>query len=405
MTKWLIVGLFALFAPMVVACASDGGDTEPTATPKPQPSRRGNKLIEGAITFKGVETRITGATIYVSLEDISIQDDEGKTLVEQVIRDVSVDPSELPTYRYLVEHRELEPKDTFRVRVHLDADNSGDVSEGDLAWTAQYPASMAVGSSVLNAVNVTVEPVVTEQTEDTEATVRVEAPITDFELTTAPSDSDAYVIRLTSLQPDACARPNGYEAVRRLRDEDSIDVKVYNLVPASADIACDAVIDTTDWEIEIGTFEEPDAIVNLHINDDVYRLTSGSPPKLEPTNAGPPTFPTIRGTIEFVGATEPIAGELLYIRLEDLSRPDLGKQRITERAIPSFSTEPSDPARFPYIINYQVPRTFGEYALEVHLDVDGSGKVDRGDYVTTATYSFIGHTPSKRINVRMTEVE
>ncbi len=405
MTKWLIVGLFAMFAPMVVACASDGGDSEPTATPKPQPSRRGNKLIEGAITFKGVETRITGATIYVSLEDISVQDDAGKTLVEQVIRDVSVDPSDLPTYKYLVEHRELEPKNTFRVRVHLDADNSGDVSEGDFAWTAQYPASMAVGTSVLNAVNVTVEPVVIEQTEDTEATVRVEAPITDFELTTSPTDPNTYVVKLTSLQPNACARANGYESVRRLRDEDSINVEVYNVVPASADIACAAVIDTTDWEIEIGAFEEPDAVVNLHINDDVYRLTSGSPPKLEPTTAEPPTLPTIRGTIEFVGATEPITGELLYIRLDDLSRPDLGKRRITERAIPGFSTEPSDPERFRYTINYQEPRTFGEYGLEVHLDVDGSGKVDRGDYVTTATYSFIGHSPSKRINVRMTEVE
>ena len=405
MKMWLIIGLIALFAPMAIACASDGGDGEQTATPKPQPSRRGNKLIEGEITFKSVQTRISGATIYVRLEDISIQDDAGKTLVEQVIGDVTVDPSDLPTYRYLIEHRELEPKDTYRVRVHLDADNSSDISDGDFAWTAQYPATAAVGSSVLNAINVTLEPVVIEQTEDTEALVRVEAPITDFELTTSPDDPNTYILKVTSLQPNACARPNGYEAVRRLRDEDSIDVEVYNVVPASTDIACAAVIDTADWDIIIGTFEEPDAVVNVHLNDDVYRLTSGDPPKLEPINAEPPTLPTIRGTIEFVGATELVTGETLYIRLEDLSRPDLGKRRITERAIPSFSTEASDPGRFRYTINYQEPRPFGEYAVEVHLDVDGSGEVDRGDYVTTAKYSFTGHSPSKRMNVRMTEVE
>ena len=405
MKMWLIVGLFALFAPVAIACGSDGGDGEPTATPKPQPSRRGNKLIEGEITFKSVQNRISGATIYVRLEDISIQDDAGKTLVEQVIGDVTVDPSDLPTYRYLIEHRELEPKDTYRVRVHLDTDNSGDISDGDLAWTAQYPATAAVGSSVLNAINVTLEPVVIEQAEDTEALVRVEAPITDFELTTSPDDPNTYVLKVTSLQPNTCARPNGYEAVRQLRDEDSIDVEVYNVVPASTDIACAAVIDTADWDIIIGTFEEPDAVVNVHLNDDVYRLTSGDPPKLEPISAESPTLPTIRGTIEFVGATEPISGETLYIRLEDLSRPDLGKRRITERAIPGFSTEASDPGRFRYTINYQEPRPFGEYAVEVHLDVDGSGEVDRGDYVTTAKYSFTGHSPSKRMNVRMTEVE
>ncbi len=405
MTKWLIVGLIALFAPIALACTSDPGDSEPTATPKPQPSRRGNKLIEGEISFKGVENRISGATIYVRLEDISIEDDAGKTLVEQFIRDVSVDPSALPTYRYLIEHRELEPKNTYRVRVHLDSDSSGDITEGDFAWTAPYHASLAVGSSVLNAVNVTLEPVTIEQSEDTEALVRVEAPITDYELTTSPNDPNTYVLKVTSLQPNACARPNGYEAVRRLRDDDSIDVEVYNVVPASADIVCAAVIDTAEWEITIGTFPEPDTAVNVHVNDDVYRLTSGNPPKFEPISADAPTLPTIRGTIEFVGATDPIEGETLYIRLEDLSRPDLGKRRITERVVPDFTTDPADPGRYRYIINYQEPRPFGVYAVEVHLDVDGSGEVDRGDYVTTASYSFTGHTPSKRMNVRMTEVE
>ena len=405
MTKWLIVGLIALFAPIAIACASDGGDGEPTATPKPEPSRRGNKLIEGEITFKGVEKQVGGATIYVRLEDISIQDDAGKTLVEQVIRDVSVDPSAPPTYRYLIEHRELEPKDSYRIRVHLDADNSGDISEGDFAWTAPYHASMAVGSSVLNTVNAVVEPVAVEPVEDTDALVRVEAPVEEVKLETSPGSPDTYVLTVKSYQPDSCARANGYEAVRRLRDEDGIDVKVFNVVPASADVGCAAVIETAEWDIEIGTFPEPDAVVNLHVNDDAYRLTSGAPPKLEPINAEAPSMPTLRGTIEFVGATEPITGERLYIRLEDLSRPDLGKRRITERMIPDFATEASDPGRYRYIFSYQEPRPFGEYAVEVHLDVDGSGDVNRGDYVTTAKYSFTGHSPSKRVNVRMTEIE
>ena len=285
MKTWLIVALIALFAPIAIACASDGGDSEPTATPKPEPSRRGNKLIEGEISFKGVQDRIDGATIYVRLEDISIEDDAAKSLVEQVIEDVTVDPSDLPTYRYLIEHRELEPKNTYRVRVHLDTDNSGDISDGDLAWTALYHATMAVGSNVHNTINVTIEPVVLEQEQETEALVRVEAPITDFELTTSGDDPNTYVLKLTSLQPNACARSNGYEAVRRLRDDDSIEVEVYNVVPASADVVCAAVIDTSDWSITIGSFEEPDTVVNLHVNEDVYRLTSGDPPKLEPINA------------------------------------------------------------------------------------------------------------------------
>ncbi len=405
MMKWLIVGLIAMFAPIAIACAGDGGSSEPTATPKPEPSRRGNKLIQGDITFKDVQSRIDGATIYVRLEDISIEDDAAKILVEQVLTNVSVEPSDLPTYKYLIEHRELEPKDTYRVRVHLDADNSGDVTEGDFAWTASYHASLAVGSSRLNTVNVTVEPVTIERPEDTQAVVRVEAPITEVKLTSSPDDPNTYMLMATSLQPDACARPNGFEVARRLRDEDSINVEVYNVVPASADIGCAAVIDTTEWAITIGDFPEADSTVSVHINDDAYRLTPGSPPKLEPTTAEPQELQTLRGTIDFVGATEQVKGETLYIRLEDLSRPDLGKRLITERVIPKFSTEASEPGRFRYSINYQELRPFGEYAVEIHLDVDGSDDIDSGDYATTAKYSFIGHTPAKRMNVRMTKVQ
>lgn len=405
MTRLAIVGLLSLLAPIVLACTSDAGDDEPTATPKPQPSRRGNKLIEGTITLKGVDDRIAAATLYVRLEDLSIQDDAAKTLVEQVTQDVAVDPSDPPMFKYLIEHRELEPKDSYRIRVHLDSDNSGDISEGDFASTASYLASMVAGTNVLNVVNVIMEPVVVEEPEDTRAVVRVEAPIGGIEVARSPDDPYTYVLTVTSLQSSSCVRPNGYEAVRRLRDEDSIVVKIYNVVPASADVVCDAATGMVEWDIVVGTFLEPETPANVHVNDDVFRLTTGDPPKLQPVDEEPPALSTLRGTIEFVGAATPISSGTLYVRLEDLSRPDLGKRRVTERMIPNFSTDASDPARYRYVINYQEPRPFGEYAVEIHLDVDDSGGVNPGDYVTTARYSFTGHSPSKRINVRMNEVQ
>lgn len=403
MTKGLIVVLVALLAPIFLACG--GGAEDPTATPKPEPSRRGNKLIEGEITFKGLQSPISGASVYVRLDDISVQDGAGKTLVEQVIRDVSVDPESPHAIRYLIEHRELEPKDTYKIRVHVDSDNSGDVSQGDFAQTSSYHAAIAVGTATLNAIDIVVEPVTVETPDSTQAVVRVEAPLQAVDVSKSPQDPSAYVLSITSLQPNACARPNGYQLLRRIRDEDSVVVKVYNVVPASPNVGCAEVLGMVDWNVAIGAESESDVGTNVHINDQTFLLTRGDSPKLEPADVEPPALQTTRGTIEFVGVTAAVSDATLYIRLEDLSRPDRGVRLVTERMIPNFATEPSDPGRYRYVIDFHEPRQFGEYAVVVHLDVDNSGDVTLGDYVTTADYSFSGHTLPNRVNVRAVRVE
>lgn len=405
MTKWLIFGLVALLAPILLACTSGDDPADPTATPKPQPSRRGNKLIEGEITFKRLASPIAGGTIYVRLEDVSIQDEAAKTLVEQVIPNVSVDPSSPTKFKYLLEHRELEGKNTYKLRVHVDADNSGNLTEGDFARTESYGATMAVGIAVINTINVVVDPVIVEAAELTEAVVRVEAPIEGVAVARSPADPNTYFIRVTSQQPNSCAQPNGYEVVRRIRDTDGMGINVYNVAPASAEVACDQAISTVEADIVIGDNFEPGISTTVNVNGEVFSFTPGDRPTLEPSDELAPTFATLRGTIDFVGVTTPISDATLYVRFEDLSRPDLGVSLVTERMIPNFTTEPSDPGRYRYVVQYQQPRDYGEYGIAVHLDVDNSGHVNAGDYVTTANYSFTGITPPNRMNVRVTEVE
>jgi uncharacterized lipoprotein YbaY len=405
MTKWLIIGLIALLAPMVLACTSGDDTADPTATPKPQPSRRGNKLIDGEITFKGLTSPISGGTIYVRLEDVSIQDEDAKTLVEQVIPNVNVDPSSPTKFKYLLEHRELDGKDTYKIRVHVDADNSGDLTAGDFARTESYGVTMALGSVVLNTINVVVDPVTIEAAELTKAVVRVEAPVEEVAVSRLPFDLNSYFVRVTSQQPDSCAQPNGYEVVRRIQDTDSIGINVYNVAPASAEVVCDQVISTVESDIVIGDDFEAGVVTAININGQVFFFTPGDRPTLEPTSKATPVFATLRGTIDFVAVTTPIFDATLYVRLEDLSRPDLGVKLVAERMIPNLATESSDPGRYRYVVQYQQPRDYGEYGIAVHLDVDNSGDVNAGDYVTTANYSFTGITPPNRMNVRATEVE
>ncbi len=401
-----IIGLIAILAPLALACTSGEDTSDPTATPKPQPSRRGNKLIDGAITFKGLTSPITNGTIYVRLEDVSIRDDDAKTLIEQVIPNVKVEPSSPTTFRYLLEHRELEGKETYKIRVHVDADDSGDLTVGDFAKTESYLGTMAVGSALINTINVQVEPVTIEQTpEATLAVVRVEAPIEGVTFSKSPNEPNTYIARVISQQPNSCAQPNGYEVVRRIRDTDSVGIEVYNVVPASADVSCDAAVSTTESDIVFGLRFEPGSTSTVHINDDAFFFTASEPPTVEPINEPALTFQTMKGTIDFVGVTARLEAGTLYIKFQDYSRPDLGVRLVTERVIPDFTTEASDPGRYRYVVQYQEPRAFGEYGIEAHLDVDKSGDISPGDYVTTARYSFTGNTPPNRINVRATEVE
>lgn len=405
MTQGVIIGLIALFAPLVLACTSSDESAGPTATPRPEPSRRGNKLIDGEISFKGLTNSIANGTIYVRLEDVSIEDEAVKTLAEQVISEVSVDSSNPPTLKYLIEHREVQGKDTYKLRIHVDADNSGDVTEGDYARTVSYLGSMAVGASSLNTINVTVEQVIIEASDETKALLRVESPIEEVRVSRSPDDPDTYIASVTSIQPNACAKPNGYEVARKIKQTDHIGIWVYNVAPASQTVSCAQVVSTVESNVVFGLKFEPSETSTVYVNNDTFFFTAGDTPTLKPVRERVPTFPAIKGTIDFVGVNSPISDAMLYIRFEDISRPDLGTRVTSERVIPDFTTEAEDPGRYRYVIQYTEPRPYGQYNIAVHLDVDNSGDVNPGDYVTTARYPFIGKTPPNRINVRANEVE
>ena len=112
MTLILFIGL---------ACSEDD-DALPTSTPGPTPSKAGNKLVEGEITFRGLTENIRGATIYVRIEDVAIQDPKARVLGEQVISNVFVSAEAPIKPRYVVEHRRLPESNSYKIRVHVVVD-------------------------------------------------------------------------------------------------------------------------------------------------------------------------------------------------------------------------------------------------------------------------------------------
>ena len=103
-------------------------------------------LVKGDISFdqKNIKS-FSGATIYVNLEDVTVQDVPSKLISQQVIENVSYGNDEAAYHqkkikftlfgdRIVVDFRRL-----YAIRVHIDVDNNGKINPGDFVNMQSYP--------------------------------------------------------------------------------------------------------------------------------------------------------------------------------------------------------------------------------------------------------------------------
>jgi uncharacterized lipoprotein YbaY len=96
-------------------------------------------LIQGRVVFDESAESFAGATLYVFLEDTTYADDSAEKIAEQVIENVAYDaraPNDLPFTLY-GEVPDQRARYTLRVLVDLDGD--GRISQGDFINTQSYP--------------------------------------------------------------------------------------------------------------------------------------------------------------------------------------------------------------------------------------------------------------------------
>ena len=104
----------------------------------------GRVLIKGNIIFdKNNAKSFSGATIYVRLEDVTMQDAPSKLILQQVIKDVSYDGlAEHNQKKFdfeLIGDTAIDFQSMYAISVHIDVDNNGKVSLGDFINMESYP--------------------------------------------------------------------------------------------------------------------------------------------------------------------------------------------------------------------------------------------------------------------------
>src|SRR5215207_3909064 len=105
---------------------------------------------------------------------------------------------------------------------------------------------------------------------------------------------------------------------------------------------------------------------------------------MPPQNKDPaPEYFVVKGEIELPSESRPSTAAQLVIELEDVSRADAASQVVKRMRLPA--TNINQPG--PIVFDLEVPKAAIDekslYSIRVHVDLNGSGEVERGDYITT----------------------
>ena len=93
----------------------------------------------------------------------------------------------------------------------------------------------------------------------------------------------------------------------------------------------------------------------------------------------------VRGSILFPPDLRPFRDATVRVRLEDVSRADAPATLIQEHVQENVSLE-TGPARLAFELHGSLPDPRAEYAVRVHVDLDGDGQITREDYISTSHY-------------------
>jgi uncharacterized lipoprotein YbaY len=89
----------------------------------------------------------------------------------------------------------------------------------------------------------------------------------------------------------------------------------------------------------------------------------------------------LHGEIHFPEVPNPVDGATLRVRLLDVSRANASAETIAATVAWDVSIAAID-QRVPFVLDVGELDPRHTYTLEAHLDMDGSGVIERGDYRT-----------------------
>jgi uncharacterized lipoprotein YbaY len=111
---------------------------------------------------------------------------------------------------------------------------------------------------------------------------------------------------------------------------------------------------------------------------------------------------TLSGKIVFEANSSAFDGAAIYIRVEDVSRADAASVRVAEQVLQPVSHPAGSTSGPDFHLPVHLPDPSAHYIVRVHVDVDGDGRVSRGDFISTQSYPVLtrGHPDHVEVTVK-----
>jgi uncharacterized lipoprotein YbaY len=113
----------------------------------------------------------------------------------------------------------------------------------------------------------------------------------------------------------------------------------------------------------------------------------------------------VRGRILFHDIQKSIPREATaYIRLDDTSELDVPSKTIVQVIIKDFARLVNEGKPFLFTLHGTVPPENRSYSIDVLIDIDGDGRVSKGDFITMQNYSVKTFHPPTEMLIEVREV-
>ena len=108
----------------------------------------------------------------------------------------------------------------------------------------------------------------------------------------------------------------------------------------------------------------------------------------------------VRGQVMIEQFADPVTGAVLTVRLVDVSRADASSITKAKSVFRDVALTSSTDAVAFELRSLDV-RPPGRYAVEAHLDVDCSGDITQGDYLTMESFPVDPALPEATVELRL----
>lgn len=102
-------------------------------------SNSSRQVVRGEIVFEDDAAAFSGATLYVTLEDVTYADSKAVIVGKIVKENVAYDPAAPQPLTFELPVEVHERNALYNIRAHFDLDGDGQISRGDYLSTQSYP--------------------------------------------------------------------------------------------------------------------------------------------------------------------------------------------------------------------------------------------------------------------------